>query len=277
MATVNQLKVVNALQGDGARSTKFDVQLVLGDAGIEGVFNALIETASFPGITLNPVEFKYRGRQIPIRGNVQYDNTWSCTMYLQEDHSIKRFLESWMHTASSDSMSASVPAQDSSNVYRDLTIFQKDFNDVTSTVQYNLRYCYPKTVSALELDYGQLGTILKLRVDFSYQYYETENVNSPGARSKLDQWLDNQRSKVNAIIKGAQDMAIGKINEVTSDIQSKAKTAASGAIGKLLESAKKTPLGSSLGKMLPGQQGGTGGDSTAPAGSKVAEMDNTLE
>ena len=88
MADVIQDMLQQAL-GDVARSTKFEAYLnfntpALGPTNTEIYMQ--VKTAAFPGKSYEPYDLKFKGRSIPIRGQVKYDNTWTCSFYLTEGH-----------------------------------------------------------------------------------------------------------------------------------------------------------------------------------------------
>lgn len=235
MATVNQLKLNDALKGmdlkqvgDGARQTKFDVQLVLQGSRNEGVlsewFNVLVKTASLPSLKSDVVEMKYRGQTIPLAGRVHYDNTWSCTMYLQNDHQLKMHLENWMIDMQTNHVSRSKDSIVSG--YKTISIFQRDFQDSQSIVRYDLMHVFPKSISAVELDYSQQGNLLEVTVEFGYQYYDIELMD----KSQMDsgQFLDRlfgAGEKINDAVKGQaglQDIFTdGKASEALNSVKSK--------------------------------------------------------
>ena len=93
MANVIQTMIHDTL-GDGARSTKFDCLIGL-DSYKKGskMISTFVKTASFPGKSHEVIDLKFKGRNIPVRGQTKYENTWSCTFYLDEMHSLKKAFE----------------------------------------------------------------------------------------------------------------------------------------------------------------------------------------
>ena len=90
--------VANLIQtaiGDGARTTKYDVAFQFTNPSMfPSAQNVavMVKTTSFPAKQHQTIDFKYAGRSIPIRGQIKYSNTWECTFYLPQDHSIKKHL-----------------------------------------------------------------------------------------------------------------------------------------------------------------------------------------
>ena len=93
MANVVQTMINNAL-GDGARSSKFECIIGLDSfSGGSKMISAVVKTAQFPGISNEVIDFKFKGRNIPLRGQTTHGNTWTCTFYLDEMHSLKSSFE----------------------------------------------------------------------------------------------------------------------------------------------------------------------------------------
>lgn len=185
MSTAIQNLLHTAL-GDGARSTKFDCLVMFTSPSlfVGGELAALVKTAQFPGKSHEVIDVKFKGRNIPIKGQVKYDNTWTCTFYLTEDHKLKKGFEDWIESLDQkhnvkEVSSAIHDAQENNKINgytTTMTIYQLDFEGRKQKVAYHMRYAYPKSVSMVEVDYSAVGTVLEFTVEFSYAYYDTENL-----------------------------------------------------------------------------------------------------
>ena len=90
MANVIQTMINNAL-GDGARSTKFECYIGLDTFGAGSkTLSAMVKASGFPSKSHDVIDFKFKGRSIPLRGQVKYDQTWSCSFYMDESHTLKK-------------------------------------------------------------------------------------------------------------------------------------------------------------------------------------------
>lgn len=215
MSTINQLKVMQSLNGDGQRSTKFDAMLFIGEESSEAErkFSHLVKTAQFPSIKLNPIDYKYKGRIIPLTGNPTFENTWTCTLYLQDDHELKVLLEDWMKTSSSMNFKEEeylVKRKKHKDVYKTIKIHQRNFDDNDKTVVYVLRNVFPKNIQQINIDYSQVGTILELQVDFQYSHFEYEKVNGNPDLDLVNKSLRKLQGKISDAVGNAKGALMNK-------------------------------------------------------------------
>lgn len=185
MADVIQEMLQQAL-GDVARSTKFEAYLnfstpTLGPTNTEVYMQ--VKTSAFPGKSYEPYDLKFKGRSIPIRGQVKYDNTWSCSFYLSEGHELKIAFEDWIESLdqtqnmSSDLSSAVQSGQAQGlNFASEISVVQMDFSGEGQTAVYTLHNVFPKSVSSVTVDYSAVGTTLEFTVEFSYSHYTAVRV-----------------------------------------------------------------------------------------------------
>lgn len=182
MATIIQNKF-NGILGDGARSSKFgifDFKCPI-DESVNESFTFLIKTSQFPGKYHENIDFKFKGRTIPIPGQNRYDNAWTCTFYLEESHKLRSSLFNWMEglDVHSYSFDQSKLKQDylnklqSAKKFTTINISQINFDDsVQRTSSYILHNAYPKSINTIELDYSDIGKVLEYTVEFHYSHFE---------------------------------------------------------------------------------------------------------
>ena len=166
---------------DGARSSKFDVNINFNNSMLyNGDISTLVKTTNYPGKTHEVIDFKFKGRSIPLKGQVKYDNSWSCTFYLTQDHKLKNGFEDWIESLDQkhnikyvSSKIDRAQASNEANGYTSmLTINQLDFHGNESTAEYRLYNVFPKSVSSIDIDYSTVGEILEFTVEFGYSYYD---------------------------------------------------------------------------------------------------------
>lgn len=166
---------LNAALGDGARSTKFECMVNFPRAvSTEEEVVMLGKSASFPGLTARPIELKYRGHTIPIKGQVNYGNTLSVTFLLTENHKLKLDLYNWMHMMDPNNIIDAgynlKPKQ-----YRQLIqVAQLNFNNDTITMIYNIENAFPQSISTTEVDYADVGRITEMTVEFAFSHFSME-------------------------------------------------------------------------------------------------------
>lgn len=180
MAQIYQTKI-NRILGDGARAAKFAI------TGISDPFDTrqekylIIKTAQFPGKFHDVIDFKYKGRNIPIKGQTRYDNTWTCSFYLEESHELRDMFMNWIealdqHHNMSDLLPNSVMQAknrfNSSSYTSTITLVQVNFDDDDQhTAAYQLYNAFPKSISSIDVDYSNTGSILEYTVEFSYSHF----------------------------------------------------------------------------------------------------------
>lgn len=170
-----------ALQ-DGARSTKFECQINFKSPMLFGnnkEIVALVKTSQFPGKSHEIIDFKFKGRTAPIKGQVKYENTWACTFYLSQDHKLKKAFDEWIESLDqrhnikniSQDVYVAQSTNDSEGYFTSFSIEQKDFHGDQTTAIYELFNVFPKSVSSVEIDYSAVGQILEFTVEFAYSFY----------------------------------------------------------------------------------------------------------
>ena len=104
--SVSYQTLMNAYLGDGARTTKYDVKIIIPFMYSNGsntvhaddfrALSVLCKTSSFPSRTVNSQDYMFRGHNIPIPINTQYEQQWQCSFYNDEHHAIRSIFEEWM-------------------------------------------------------------------------------------------------------------------------------------------------------------------------------------
>jgi hypothetical protein len=89
-------KFFNSVLGDGARSNKFDVFFSIDGGMFDKRLSALCQNTSLPGLNTDVIEYKYKGKPIPIPIGCTYTQDWECTFLVDDNHDIKKFFEDWI-------------------------------------------------------------------------------------------------------------------------------------------------------------------------------------
>lgn len=250
--------------GDGARSSKFDVLFEFTNpksALPPQDAMALVKSTSFPGVTHSTMDFKYKGRSVPLRGQVKYTQTWECTFYLQQDHSLKHAFDNWivaldeMHGyAANGAGGAYLNETRRAHAQRGYTttikLYQRDFDDTTNTSEYTLFNVYPTEVTPIQYSYDSTGQIQEFTVTFAYSYF-TMSILKGGAgnfvdtligkfkdagRSLVDGAIGNLSNSINSFVKDAVGDTLNKLNDWASGLSTDILPAMSDkAFGDLVE------------------------------------------
>ena len=219
--------VANLIQtaiGDGARTTKYDVAFQFTNPSMfPSAQNVavMVKTTAFPGKLHQTIDFKYAGRSIPIRGQVKYTNTWECTFYLPQDHSIKKGFESWIDALDETVYFENTP---NANVSRarslhnrrgyttEIAIYQLDFTGQDQVARYILHNVFPIEVQPVTVNSDGPGDIEELSVTFSFSHYELETLKSTSGA-----FVDNLVNKISSEL---ADVGSNLLNKLGSEIAS---------------------------------------------------------
>lgn len=212
--------------GDGARSTKFDVLFEFTDVNTPSAqdVQAMVKTTSLPSKSHTTIDFKYKGRSIPLRGQTKYSQTWECTFYLTQDHSLKKAFENWIEALDEKHNYAGKEAgvsdlQDSHNLMgytTTINIYQKDFDDKTETAKYELYNVFPTEVSAVQYDYSASGQIQEFTVIFAYSHFGVSTVKGQ-AGNFIDTIMGKLQGAAQSVVSGALTAVGNSINSFVSD------------------------------------------------------------
>lgn len=238
--------LIHDVLGDGARSTKFDCLIGLDTFGPGSkIISALAKSASFPGKSHEIIDLKYKGRTIPIRGQTKYENTWSCTFYLDEMHTLKKAFEDAIEALDEvhnfgEISNKIYQAQNNNNTRytNTLTVVQLDFDGTQQTVIYNLYNVFPKSVSQVQVDYSEVGKVQEFTVEFSYSHFDSENIKSADG-SFVDTLKAKFMGALSGLIQKGKDAAIGMLSSVIGsarDIFNSNTSGISGSISDAIDS-----------------------------------------
>lgn len=216
--------LIHAAIGEGARSTKFDVAFQFTNPSMfPSAQNVavMVKTTTFPAKQHQTIDFKYAGRSIPIRGQVKYSNTWECTFYLPQDHSIKKAFESWIDALDETVYFEETPSADVSRTRslhnrsgyaKDIAIYQLDFTGQNQVARYTLHNVFPIEVQPLTVQSDGPGDIEELSVTFSFSHFELESL-----KSSSGAFVDNLVNKISGQL---ADIGTNLLNKLGSEIAS---------------------------------------------------------
>lgn len=160
------------LKGGGARPTLFKATInfpifVGGDVELTSF---MCRAASLPGSTMSPIAVPFRGRQLKVAGDRVFE-PWNITVFNDTDMSVRNSMEVWMNgiNAHQTNTGFTNPA----DYMADLVIDQLD-RDESIVKRYNLRGCFPTTITPIDLNYVAVDEIEEFGVEFQIQYWESD-------------------------------------------------------------------------------------------------------
>jgi hypothetical protein len=163
------------LKFGGARPTLFQVQL-------NAKFNTelslaspfMVQAASLPASTINPIEVSYWGRKIKVAGDRTFDN-WQVTVINDEDFKVRHILETWHNRINSlvGNLQTSTASPDIYKEDATVTQFTKAARTETSGQirTYKFVGLFPLQIGPIELSWEDNNRIETFQVEFSYDYY----------------------------------------------------------------------------------------------------------
>lgn len=159
------------LKGGGARPNLFKatINFPIYAGGDVELTSFLCEAAQLPGSTLGTIIVPFRGRQVKFGGDRQFDS-WTITVINDTDFKIRDSMERWMNGINAHSTNTGLT--NPLDYSADLIVEQLDKNGSTLKT-YNLRGCFPTTLSPIDLTYASENEIERFQVEFQVQYWES--------------------------------------------------------------------------------------------------------
>lgn len=249
MSTTVQNLIQNAI-GDGARSTKWDVAFNFSDPSIfpsaENVA-VMCKSATLPARGLSTIEFKLKGRTIPIRGQVKYSGTFDCTFYSDERMKLRHAFETWIAACDEvyqygdiySDLEHNIQAHARSGYTKDISLYQINFEETEQTAKYTIYNVFPTEIGAITLD-SESPELETFTVTFAFSHFDLDTM-----KGSAGNFVGGFMSQ----LKGASASIINKITgtlsaEVDKFLNNSGINAMSDAItdfpGKILKSASES-------------------------------------
>jgi hypothetical protein len=161
-----------SLSDGGARANQFQV-----------VFNApsglaflpktsfLIRTAQLPGSSVGEVAVPFRGRNIYLAGDREYE-TWTTTVLNDVDFHIRNKIEQWQNL-----MNDFTDGRGRTNVAgytADIQVRQLDRNSTSGSDfvrEYNLVNCFPQAIGGIDLSYDATTEVETFDITWRYTHF----------------------------------------------------------------------------------------------------------
>ena len=175
MARIDDFKA--NLIGGGARANQFRVTITPPPGIAIGLdvrrSSFLAKASNLPGQTLGEIAIPFRGRNIYIAGDREFD-TWTTTFINDTDFMVRNAMERWMNGINDtvENTGVSSPAEYTA----DLFVEQLDRDD-TILKSYIFRNAYPLTTAQIDVAADTTNTIEEFEVTWRYQHFEASGVN----------------------------------------------------------------------------------------------------
>tara|TARA_Y100001938_G_scaffold139765_1_gene207065 strand:+ start:43 stop:678 length:636 start_codon:yes stop_codon:yes gene_type:complete len=186
------------LVSGGARPNLFEVEMDF-PSGV-GIFDDEIENtthrmmikgAQLPASNIAEVVVPFRGRQLKVAGDRRFD-PWTITILNDGDFKLRQAFERWANyiIKVSDGSGTINP----SDYFADWRVNQlgRAQTDLNSTGQqngatlpilrrYNMKGCWPSSVSAIDLNYDTQDTVEEFQVTLQVQWWEAYDASNTGS------------------------------------------------------------------------------------------------
>ena len=174
---INDFK--SALSDGGARANQF--QVVFNAPTGVGQFQAktsfLIRTAQLPGSSVGELAIPFRGRNIYLAGDREYE-TWTTTVLNDVDFHVRNQIEKWQNL-----MNDFTTGRGLTNVTQytaNITVAQLDRNSTSGddyVRQYTLINCFPQAIGGIDLSYDATTEVETFDITWRYTHFEASAVN----------------------------------------------------------------------------------------------------
>lgn len=166
MATIDQFKA--QLIGGGARANQFRVILNTPSGIATGLIAAnaqfMIRTASLPGQSITEVPVQFRGRQLYLAGDREFE-TWPTTVLNDTDFAIRNGIERWMNGI--NNLQTNTGVTNVTEYTADMVVQQLDRDDAILK-QYTLTSCWPTAISAIDLNMDSANEVETFEITWRY-------------------------------------------------------------------------------------------------------------
>jgi hypothetical protein len=170
------LEFKSSLLGGGARPNQFRVELNFpgfvsggGLAGRKGQF--LCTATTLPGSMINVTPVFYRGREVKLAGERQFQN-WGVRVINDTDFAIHKAFEDWMKQINDPK--ENIGLTNPLLYTADMNVHQLDRNGAVIK-SYKIADAWPVSISDIELSYGTNDQIEEFQVELAYAFWETTN------------------------------------------------------------------------------------------------------
>jgi hypothetical protein len=167
---INDFK--SKLIGGGARNNLFKVTCnfpAYARGNVE-LASFMIKTAQLPSSIITPITIPFRGRQLQIAGDRQFE-AWGISVINDTSMDIRNSFERWMSGINANAVNTgrSNPA----DYTVDMAVEQLNkAGEVTK--RYDLRGVFPTAVSAIDLSFDSENTVEEFSVELQMLYWESE-------------------------------------------------------------------------------------------------------
>jgi len=216
--------LLNTAGGDFARQTKFRAYFAIPDS-LQGIvdeknLDLLCKNFTIPMRKMELVDYKYRGKTVPIMGAVTFDHNISVTFILDDGHKIRRLFENWI-VALDNTSTADEGANDTVVAYKDevpnpydrtsdIGIAPLNWQEDIELTKYVFSQAFPVSIGDIQYSTDSQSSVQELTVEFAFLFYKNEEADSD-LLSNITDGINNAIGDAKSFLsKGAQSLLGGE-------------------------------------------------------------------
>jgi hypothetical protein len=206
--------------GDLARGTKYRAIISLPETfqvdyqrEFPSKFDVLLKSINIPEVTNEVTNVQWKGHDIPIPTRTKFNQTFTCSFYLDEKHILRNVLDIWIRAIDPYVLGGNSSYLEYDKNSGFMKIEALNFEEGSITHFYEFFYVKPISIEGLQFDSNAPSTIQEVQVTFSYVYYTIRH----GNKSLSNIFEDTKNNMVNSIFNSVfGDSDIGKIIRSTT-------------------------------------------------------------
>lgn len=177
--SVNEIR--SGLTLGGARPTLFNIQFVNpANSAADIKVPILCQSASLPASNFGQIQIPYFGRMVKLAGDRSFE-PWTVQIMNDEDFLIRNALEQWCNSINSLQGNLRGFGTSASSAYKTNAIVTQFGKTGNVLRQYTLNGIFPRSVSNIELNWGDVDRIEYFSTTFEYDWWEVSGGNTGNA------------------------------------------------------------------------------------------------
>ena len=180
--------LLNSAGGDFARQTKFRAVFSIPEA-LQGLvdernLDLLCKNFTIPTRRMEVVDYKYKGKTVPIMGAVTFEHNIQVTFILDDAHKIRTLFENWLvsldnttqdefgDNESIKEFKTSVP--NPFDRTSEISISPLNWQEDIELNKYTFTNAFPVSIGDVQYSSDSISSIQEITVEFAFLFYKNE-------------------------------------------------------------------------------------------------------
>ena len=194
--------LVNTAGGDLARQTRFRATFTIpselrGDVQDRDL-DLLCKNFSIPPRKMEILEYKYKGKTVPIMGPIDFQHNISVTFLLDEGHKIRTLFENWLLALDTQMNSANEKISKfksgydlNSEMTSTLRISALNWREDTELQKYTFSGAFPVNIGEVAYSTDSISSVQEFTVEFAFLLFKTEASDSSDLLADITGAINN--------------------------------------------------------------------------------------